>query len=196
MKVIGITGGIGSGKTLVTKLLEDEHGAYLANTDRIAKELMKPGNASYEDVVAYFGPNILSDNKAIDSNKLSKIVFKDKNKLAKLNELTHPRVLDKVEADMKEKEKEGWKHFVIETALMIESGYDSVCSQVWYVYAPENLRRDRLKKSRDYTDLKIDSIIANQSKEEDFRKRYSIVIENDGDLGYLKKQVERLIVRD
>jgi len=192
MKIIGITGGIGSGKTLVTKLLEEE-GAYIANTDRIAKELMEPGKASYIDVVEYFGKGILLEDKTIDSNKLSKIVFKDEMKLKKLNSLTHPKVLEVVKEEIEEKKKEEWKYFVIETALMIESGYDIICDQVWYVYAPEKMRRDRLKKSRAYSDLKIDSIFESQSKDEDFRRRYPIVIENVGDLDYLQKQVERLI---
>ncbi len=195
MKIIGITGGIGSGKTLVTKLLEEE-GAYIANTDRIAKELMEPGQASYIDVVEYFGKDILLEDKTIDSNRLSKIVFKDEKKLKILNSLTHPKVLEVVQEEIEEKRKEGWKYFVIETALMIESGYDTICDQVWYVYAPEKMRRDRLKKSRDYSDLKIDSIFESQCKDEDFRKRYSIVIENVGDLDYLKEQVESLIEID
>lgn len=195
MKIIGITGGIGSGKTLVTKLLEEE-AAYIANTDRIAKELMEPGQASYIDVVEYFGKDILLEDKTIDSNRLSKIVFKDEKKLKILNSLTHPKVLEVVQEEIEEKRKEGWKYFVIETALMIESGYDTICDQVWYVYAPEKMRRDRLKKSRDYSDLKIDSIFESQCKDEDFRKRYSIVIENVGDLDYLKEQVESLIEID
>ena len=195
MKIIGITGGIGSGKTLVTKLLEEE-GAYIANTDRIAKELMEPGQASYIDVVEYFGKDILLEDKTIDSNRLSKIVFKDEKKLKILNSLTHPKVLEVVQEEIEEKRKEGWKYFVIETALMIESGYDTICDQVWYVYAPEKMRRDRLKKSRDYSDLKIDSIFESQCKDEDFRKRYSIVIENVGDLDYLKEQVESFIEID
>ena len=195
MKILGITGGIGSGKPLVTKLLEEE-GAYIANTDRIAKELMEPGQASYIDVVEYFGKDILLEDKTIDSNRLSKIVFKDEKKLKILNSLTHPKVLEVVQEEIGEKRKEGWKYFVIETALMIESGYDTICDQVWYVYAPEKMRRDRLKKSRDYSDLKIDSIFESQCKDEDFRKRYSIVIENVGDLDYLKEQVESLIEID
>ena len=104
MKIIGITGGIGSGKTLVTKLLEEE-GAYIANTDRIAKELMEPGKASYIDVVEYFGKGILLEDKTIDSNKLSKIVFKDEMKLKKLNSLTHPKVLEVVKEEIEEKKK-------------------------------------------------------------------------------------------
>lgn len=191
MKVIGITGGIGSGKTAVTKILQEEYGAYLANTDNIAKRLMEPGNATYEDVVYYFGEDILTEDQTIDSKKLSKIVFNDKSKLRVLNELTHPKVLDRVRQEILKKEEEGQKYFIIETALMIESGYDYICDEVWYVYAPESKRRELLKKSRNYSDEKIDLIFNSQSKDEEFRKRFSIVINNDGDLEQLKEQVKK-----
>ena len=74
---------------------------------------------------------------------------------------------------------------------MIESGYDYICDEVWYVYAPESKRRELLKKSRNYSDEKIDLIFNSQSKDEEFRKRFSIVINNDGDLEQLKEQVKK-----
>ncbi|HWT26322.1 MAG TPA: dephospho-CoA kinase [Mobilitalea sp.] len=194
MKVIGITGGIGSGKSLVTKLLMERYGALVINTDQIAKDQMEPGGASYDVVVNYFGNGILSEDGSINRARLSEIVFNDKDKRLMINRLTHPIVLEAVGKELLAAKSNGSiPYAVIETALMIESGYDTTCDEVWYVYSPEVERRSRLKESRDYSDEKIDSIFASQSKDADFRKRYSKVIENTGDISYIEKQVERLL---
>jgi dephospho-CoA kinase len=194
MKVIGITGGIGSGKTLVAKLLEEKYGAYLLNSDRIAKEQMEVGGASYQGVVDYFGKEILSEDGSIDRSKLAQIVFQDKEKRLKINDLTHPNVLAAITNEINIMREAGSiPYLVIETALMIEAGYDYICDEVWYVYTPEEVRRERLKKERNYSDEKIDSIFESQSKTEEFRRKYTNVIENIGDLEYLEQQVEKLL---
>jgi dephospho-CoA kinase len=194
MKVIGITGGIGSGKSLVAKLLNENYGAYLLNTDRIAKEQMAAGGASYDAVVGYFGSEILSEDKSIDRSKLAQIVFNDKNKRLKLNELTHPRVLEEVKEEIDSLRKSSDAEYaVIETALMIESGYDSACDEVWYVFTPQEVRRKRLKQERNYSDEKIDSIFESQSSDEAFRRKFSKVIENTGDIDHLKQQIANLL---
>jgi dephospho-CoA kinase len=194
MKVIGITGGIGSGKSLVAKLLEKNHGAFLLNTDQIAKEQMEVGGVCYRPVVNYFGTEILSEDGAIDRSKLAEIVFHDKDKLLKLNQLTHPLVLEAVQMEIGRIRKAGGtRYLIIETALMIESGYDSACDEVWYVYSSEVDRRERLKRERNYSDAKIDAIFTSQSTAEAFRKKFSKVIENTGDIENLKQQVDHLI---
>ncbi|NLP15595.1 MAG: dephospho-CoA kinase [Clostridiales bacterium] len=194
MKVIGITGGIGSGKSLVADIMIMKYNAYLINTDMIAKEQMMPDGISYPGIVEYFGEEILNKDGTIDANKLADIVFKDKEKLLKLNSLTHPNVLTEVKriiAGMREGKKT--PYCIIETALMIESGYDFVCDEVWYVYSSADTRRGRLKQYRSYDDKKIDAIFESQSKEEDFFKRYSKVIYNDSDIHNLEVQIDRLL---
>lgn len=193
MKVIGITGGIGSGKSLVADIMIKKHNAYFINTDRIAKEQMMPEGVSYDGVVEYFGKDILNDDGTIDRSKLSKIVFNDKEKLKKLNSLTHPNVLIEVKKEIEKKRAENVPYCIIETALMIESGYDFVCDEVWYVHCPADERRKRLKKTRGYSDQKIDAIFESQCKEEDFFKKFDKVIYNDGDIDYLEYQIEKLL---
>jgi dephospho-CoA kinase len=194
MKVIGITGGIGSGKSLVANLLRDKYGAHILDTDRIAKEQMEPEGASYQEVVNYFGKDILSVSGFIDRSKLAAIVFSDKNKLLKLNELTHPKVLLAVRDEIQViRDKKSVPYLVVETALMIESGYDFICDEVWYVHTPEEERRNRLIRERNYADEKIDSIFESQSKAEAFRKRFLKVIENVGDIVLLEQQVDQLL---
>lgn len=194
MKVIGLTGGIGSGKSLVANILRDKYKAYILDTDSIAKAQMEPGGASYEEVVSYIGDSILEQDGRINRPKLASIIFADKDKRIRINEITHPIVLEHVKAEIQAVREQG-KHpyLLVETALMIEAGYDYICDEVWYVYAPEKDRRERLKRDRNYTDEKIDSIIQNQSKDEAFRRTFSKVIENIGDIKYLENQVDALL---
>jgi dephospho-CoA kinase len=196
MKVIGITGGIGSGKSLVARIMKEKHGAYIVNTDGIAKEQMEPGGISYPGVVEYFGTGILSEDGSIDPRKLSGIVFQDKNRLQVLNRLTHPNVLLAVEQERGQVRAGGaHPYFIIETALMIESGYASVCDEVWYVQAYPETRRSRLKTDRGYSDEKIDAIFTSQSKDEDFLHHFPIVITNNGDILDLEQQITAILNR-
>jgi dephospho-CoA kinase len=194
MKVIGLTGGIGSGKSLVAKILQEKYDADILLTDDIARKQMEPGGASYQEVVEYFGKGILTEDGSIDRKKLAQIVFEDKEKRLKINEITHPKVLDEVMRTIQTlKNGSQVPYLVVETALMIEAGFDCICDEVWYVFTPEDERRNRLKKERNYSDEKIDSIFSNQSREEVFRVKFPKVIENVGDIRKIEQQIEQLI---
>lgn len=195
MKVIGITGGIGSGKSLVADILKNKYHARVINTDRIAKEQMEIGGASYQNVVECFGTDILATDKSIDRKKLAAIVFEDKAKLNQLNQLTHPLVLMAVKEEIHHaRVSKSVPYLIIETALMIESGFDFICDEVWYIYAPEGERRNWLIKERGYSQEKIDSIFHSQSKAETFRAKFPRVIENVGDIQMLESQIEKLLL--
>ena len=192
MKVIGITGGIGSGKSLVAHILKEKYNAYIVNTDRIAKEQMEPGGISYTGVIEYFGTKILKEDGSIDRSLLSQIVFNDNDKRKKINQLTHPNVLLAVEEEKEAVRAAGvHPYFVIETALMIESGYALVCDEVWYVQASQEARRERLKSDRGYSDEKIDAIFHSQSKDEDYLRHFQTVIRNNGNIADLEAQIEK-----
>jgi dephospho-CoA kinase len=194
MKVIGLTGGIGSGKSLVANIMREQYGAMILDTDRIAREQMEPGGVSYLEVLDYFGTGILSEDGTIDRGKLAALVFEDKEKRLRINEITHPKVLKEVRQQIEQyRERKEIPFLLIETALMIEAGYDFICDEVWYVYAPEEQRREWLKKERGYSEEKIATIINNQCKPQDFRERYPKVIENVRDMDWLRKQVDILV---
>lgn len=194
MKVIGLTGGIGSGKSLVAGIMKEQYGAYVIDTDRIAREQMEPGGASYQEVVDCFGISILAADGTIDRGRLAALVFEDKTMRLRINEITHPKVLTTVRTLINQyRQQQDIPYLLIETALMIESGYDFVCDEVWYVYAPEEQRRSWLKKERGYSDEKIDAVFQNQYKAHEFRNRFSKVIENIGDMNWLREQVDALI---
>lgn len=196
MKIIGVTGGIGSGKTLVCRILEDDYGALILNTDEIAKEQMKKGGISYQNVVNYFGEEILQVNGEIDRSQLSKMGFKDRESLKKLNELTHPPVIEYVENVIDEaRRKKDKQYVVIETALAIESGLDKSCDEVWYVYTSEGIRKKRLMTTRGLGEEKIASIFDKQAKDSEFRERFHIVVSNNGSKEDLREEVKKHILR-
>lgn len=195
MKVIGITGSVGSGKTTVAKILKEHWNAYLIITDEVAKELMKKGNTSYRLIVAFFGVDILDARQEIDRKKLGKIVFADKDALIKLNAFTHPYVREFVLAEIKRvKAQNEASYIVVETALLIEAGYQEFCDEVWFVTAADSVKRQRLKMSRGYTDEKIDSILENQLSDEEYRKHCKVVLSNEGNLDEVMDKIENLLV--
>lgn len=184
MKVIGLTGGIGSGKSRVADLLQNEFLAYVIYTDEIAKDQMKQGGCSFEKVVKQFGSEILDDSGEIDRNKLAKTIFQKEELVKLLNSLTHPNVhlevLRQIE-EVKSKDKL-YSAIIVETALLFEAGYQDFCDEIWYVHAPIADRIKRLKESRGYSEEKIDSIIRKQKSEEFFLKNSTVIIENGNDI--------------
>ena len=189
MKVIGITGGVGSGKSAVLSYMEEEFGAYVCQLDMVAKQLQEKGKRCYEEIVEYFGEDILGEDKNLDRKALGDIVFKDNDKLEALNKIVHPAVKDFVIKDIKDHKEKGTKLYIIEAALMPTAGYDNICDEMWYIFTEENVRRDRLKASRGYSDEKITEMIMSQPSEEDFRRISSVVIDNSNDIEFTKKQI-------
>lgn len=178
-QIIGLTGGVGCGKSTVLSVLQRHFSCLEVSTDDISRQQMEPGERVYEQVVAEFGDAILREDGTVDRTRLAAVVFADPKKLERLNALTHPavteRVLEIVEA---ERRADRYDAVVIETALLIEGHYDAFCDQVWYVYAPEAERRKRLKDSRGYSEEKIEDLFARQQTEEAYRAVATAVIDN------------------
>lgn len=193
--VIGITGGIGAGKSQVLSLMKQEFGAQLLVADDIAHQLTEPGHSCYEHIVDEFGRDVLAADGSIDRKRLAEIVFADPVRLKRLNRIVHPMVKEYIRGEIScIRLEDPAKIIVIEAALLIEDHYDEICDEIWYVYASEEIRRERLKKSRGYTDEKIDEIMKNQLSDEEFRKSCQKTIDNSGSLAEtlleLKKALE------
>lgn len=183
MRVIGITGGIGSGKSVVLHMLRDQYGAYIVETDRLAHDLMQPGEPAYEEIVETFGTKILCPDKTIDRGQLGAIVFSDDRKRKQLNAIVHPAVKQTILADIERKRQEGTiSLYVIEAALLIEDGYRFICDELWYVYVEQEERIKRLLAGRGGDMAKWKSIIDSQSKEEFYRAHCDRVIDNSEDI--------------
>lgn len=183
MKVIGITGGVGSGKSSVLTWLATQTYAKTAiiEADKTAHSLQKKGTTGYNAIVKQFGTEILMQNKDIDRAKLGELVFSDKEKLQKLNTILHPLVKQEIIRQIEMIRREHKISYIfIEAALLIEEHYDVICDELWYIYVSREKRIQRLKKSRGYTDDKIRQIMERQLDEETFRKNCHIIIDNNG----------------
>ncbi len=196
LKVIGLTGGIGSGKSEAAKILAGSYGALLLDTDRIAHDFMEVGGISYQLVKDYFGEGILNEKGQIDREKLGKEVYQNAEKLKILNSFSHPYVMDYVRNLIKtEKERTEKLYSVIcvETALPREAGLKDFSDYIWYVTADKNIRQERLIHSRNFTPEKFEKILANQFSEDEYIKNSTHVLYNNGSIDELKLQIEKLL---
>ena len=191
MKVYGITGGAGTGKSEVIKMLQQNFGGCVIMSDEVARELMQKGNISYQLIVEYFGRDILMDDGEIDRKKLADHVFNNKEALEKLNSMTHPYVKDEIRKLIAEAEDSGECRFVaLESAILLECGYEDICDEFWYVYTKPEIRRQCMKETRNYSDEKVDSVMRNQQPDEVFFEQCSFVIKNNTTLSDVYAQLK------
>ncbi len=196
MRIIGITGGVGAGKTTVLEIIRNSCSCYILLADEAAHEVKKKGQVCYDELVEALGEGILGPDREIDRTRMAETIFSDKsdNLLKKVNEIIHPRVKEYILKKIDELKGTGKvDFFFIEAALLIEDGYKSICDEMWYIYADEKVRAGRLKKTRGYSDEKIRSIMDRQNDDDTFRRNCDHVIENNGDLEITGKQIHMLL---
>lgn len=202
--VIGITGGIGCGKSTVLSLLKEKYNAYIIDADKVAHRLMEPYEQAYNSIKAYFGDEVIGSDGFIDRKRLGEIVFNSKEKLTALNAMVHPAVKEAIKAEIKSvNEKPSYPDNInnsdkenliaVEAALFIEAGYMDICDELWYIYTDNEIRIERLIKSRGYTREKAEGIIANQLSDNEFRKHCQIVIDNSGSEADTKAQIAAVL---
>ena len=182
MITIGITGGVGAGKSTVLDFLEQEYQAYVMKADEIGHLVMEPGQSCYEPVIALFGKQVIKNDKTIDRRLVSDVVFSHPDMLEKLNHIIHPAVKEYIRRQLALKKEEGQRICVVEAALLLEDHYEEFCDTVWYIRTDSEIRIRRLMESRGYTREKSMSIIASQAPEEFFRKHTDYVVTNNTDL--------------
>lgn len=190
-RILGITGGVGCGKSAVLDILEQDYGAYVIQADMVAHELMEPGQESYQRIVSAFGEEVLYENGSINRKALGAVVFADEKKLNLLNGLTHPAVKEEIRRRIA---KSSNPFIVIEAALLLEDHYEEICDQIWYVYADKETRMRRLALSRGYTREKSQSMMDHQMSEDELRRRCQAVIDNSGDLSQTKEILKDLLI--
>ena len=191
--VIGITGGIGSGKSVVTSLLRDKFGAAIIDTDTIGHEVMEIGKSAYKKVVKAFGDKVLAEDGSIDRKKLGSLVFENKELLSKLNSIIHPAVEMEVDKRIDEFIKKNYKYIALETALLIKVGYNIKCDKIWFVYADKDVRLKRLYDYRGMDKEKAIKIFESQSSEEEFREIADDVIDNSGSEPGTEIQIKNIL---
>ena len=192
MKVIGITGGVGSGKSEVLKFLEQEYGAVVCQMDEVAKQIQRKGTQAFSRIVQEFGEQIVGNNGELDRMKLGSCVFADEKKLQILNDIVHPEVLEWVRKDILKKKEECCSYYIVEAALLPDVGKE-LCDELWYIYTSEENRRARLKRSRGYSDEKISEMFESQLCENEYRRHCKVVIDNNGTTEETIAQVRTII---
>lgn len=192
---IGITGGIGAGKSSVLDYISENYNACIVRADDVAKELIKSGTSVHDAIKNAFSDlDIEGEDGEFDKAKLSKVIFTDINNLRTIDEIVHPAVKERVKEMFHEaNENHEFDYFFLEAALLIEEHYDEICDELWYIYASEDTRRERLRDSRGYSDAKISDIFANQQSENVFRAKCKLVINNDGNFDECKKEISQAI---
>ncbi|MBP5198780.1 MAG: dephospho-CoA kinase [Lachnospiraceae bacterium] len=194
MKFIGITGGVGAGKSAVLDYIRDNYNCVIYPADNVAHLLYEKGTDCYEKIVSLLSEKILDEEGNIDKKKMAGAIFEDESLLTKINDIVHPAVREFLLNAFEEAKESGkYDFFFVEAALLIEAGYKGVVDELWYVYADPEVRRKRLKESRGYDDAKIDSILSNQLSDEEFRKNCDVIIDNSGELSYVYGKIDKLL---
>jgi dephospho-CoA kinase len=182
MKFIGITGGIGAGKSEILSYLAKKPATRVMLADEIAHDLMEPGTDCYNALRACFGSeDIYRADGSFDRPKLAAVIFGSEEKRRRLNAIVHPAVREYVTQQAAKERRAGRiALLVLEAALLIEEHYDEICDELWYIDTDEEIRRARLKASRGYSDEKIDRIFASQLGDAVYRAHCLRVIDNNG----------------
>ncbi len=191
MLTIGLTGGIGSGKSAVADLLR-QLGASVIDADRLGHEAYTPNSEAWQQVVAAFGKEILTAEGEIDRRKLGSIVFADPAELARLNGIMHPLMARMVEERKTDLAAAGESVAVVEAAVMFEAGWDSLVDEVWTTYAPVERVVERLYARNGLSEEEARKRINSQMSVEERNRRSDVVVDNSFDLTALERGVRQL----
>ena len=184
--IIGIVGGVGCGKSTVLTYLKEKYNAYIIEADKVAKEIMEKGNEVYNKVIREF-PESLDKDDNIDRKKLAKIVFNDAKKLETLNNITHPGTIKEITDRINNSSNQ---LVIVESAILIGSGIDKMCDEIWYVYCDLEKRIKRLMDSRGYSEEKTRNVIMNQMSEEEFNRVSDEFIDNSNSEEETHEQID------
>ena len=191
MLVIGLTGGIGTGKSEAARQLE-ELGALIISADQVGHEAYTVNTEAWEQVVATFGNGILQDDKEIDRRKLGGIVFSDPSQLKKLNQIMHPRIARIVSDKIEAFRGQGVDTVVVEAALLFEAGWDSLVEEVWVTDASEEIIIGRLRERNGLSEEEAKKRINSQMDRMERIGRSDFVINNSGDMAELGTTIKEL----
>ncbi len=182
MLVIGITGGVGAGKSLCLQTLQEHCNCKITLADDVGNKVKEPGQKCYYEIVDLLGEDILMEDKSINRLKMAEKIFSDQDLLTKVNEIIHPAVKEYILNDISTERNLGRiEVYFLEAALLIEAGYVPYLDELWYIYTKESVRIKRLKESRSYSDEKIMQIMKQQLSEEEFRAHANFVLDNSYD---------------
>ncbi len=191
MFVLGLTGGIGTGKSQVGEILAGL-GASIINADALGHKVYEPDTDGWAEVVNAFGEDVLSPTREVDRKKLGGVVFSDPRALERLNAIMHPRIYGLIEDEIEVLKETGREEVVVEAALLIEAGWTPLVDEIWVTTSPEELVVERLQKRNGLSEEAIRARIASQMSQEERIKHAGEVIDNSSSLSELSRRVQQL----
>lgn len=193
MKVIGLTGGTGSGKSVVSRRLE-QMGAIIVDADAISRQIVEIGKPAYQEIVAHFGRGILQDDGTIFRRKLGDIVFHNAAELVFLNQCTHTYIVAQMQEEIAQAKAEGKAScIVLDAPLLFEVGLDALCDQIWVVYASATVRAARVMARDGISQESAMARIANQKNWDEYAAGADLILDNSGDIAQLEQQLQNAI---
>ena len=194
MLIVGLTGGIGSGKSAVAEMFREE-GAEVIDFDHLARLVVEPGKPAWRDIVDYFGPRILSSDKTLNRSGLAEIAFSDEESRKALEGFTHPRILEKRDALLERiKGKDPLSVVVIDFPLLFELGLRNGLDEVILVYVPREVQIERAANRNNLSREAVEKRLNAQMPIEEKRSLSDYVIDNQGSLTETRAQVQRIML--
>lgn len=192
MLFIGITGGIGAGKSEILKYIGNHYKCEIYLADEVAHLVKRAGTPCFSKLVALLGQDILGPDGEINKRAMANRIFGDKKLLQQVNDIVHPAVKEYLLEHLKKAQESGEAElFFVEAALLIETGYGRLVDEMWYIYADRNTRAKRLREVRGYSEEKIEDIMSNQLSEKAFRDASDFIIDNSGSLAESYQQIDK-----
>lgn len=191
MIVIGLTGGILSGKSTISQMLA-EKGAVIIDADKIGHEAYKPHTKTWQELVDAFGKSILKQNMEIDRKKLGEIVFNDPRALARLNEIVHPKMHTMMKEEIERLRGAGVGLVVLEAAVLIEANWTDLVDEVWVAVAPEEVAVKRLQNRGGLSEEQARARIRSQLSPEERARHADVIIDTDCELSQVRAKVAEL----
>ncbi len=194
MKIIGVVGGMGSGKSTVVHLLSELAKTYIISADHIGHRILKKGNPGYTLAIETFGKEIVGEDGEINRGILGSIVFSDPAKLEQLNQISHPLIYKKVKEEIEvAASKDVYDYIIVDAALLIEIRLIELVNQVWGVYLPFETQVERIMLRNSLSKEEAIKRISTQLPWLEIKKRTDATIDNGGTMGSTKEQIEYLL---
>lgn len=188
-RIIGITGGVGAGKSSVLEILKTKYGAKILLADLVAHELMEPGSEGLKRIVDSLGNGFLKGDGSVDRKALADLLFRDPQALKQVNSIIHPMVWEYMKSSARESEQS----LIVIEAAVFDTAPAGLFDEIWYVYTSEENRIRRLMESRGYTREKCESIIKRQDPEAAYRKMADRVIDNNKTAKETEQQIKEIL---
>ena len=193
MLIIGLTGGIGSGKSTVSEYLSKNMGLTIIDADQIARDVTRPGQETLLKLREAFGSEIINDDGTLDRRKLAGIAFQSDEKKKLLEKITHSAIREEINCTLRTSAAKHENAVVLDVPLLMESGIDGLCDTVWVVTTAKDVRIERISARDGITKEEINARINAQISDRERFARADEIIDNSGDKEALYREIERLI---